>query len=109
MADKKKPTKSIVKQEQTGKGLIDVIDSNSKELITMANEYIQMKRDELKHEIKFSLRMSLFAVIIVFVIVGAATWVTILGKIDGSTYTFLLGLIVGYILTFIKSAINPGD
>jgi len=52
--------------------------------------------------------MSLFAVLLVAFIVLVAGLLTWKGKIDGSTFTFLLGLIVGYVLTFVRDQIT-GD
>lgn len=56
---------------------------------------------------RFSIRMSLMACGVVTVIVIVAGILTYTGKIDGSTFTFLLGLVVGYILTFIRDSIQP--
>ena len=40
------------------------------------------------------------------VIIGVATYLTLRGKIDGSTLTFLLGVIVGYVLTFVRCQVT---
>jgi hypothetical protein len=59
-----------------------------------------------EREIKFQKHMSLIAVMLVGFIVAVAGALTWLGKIDGSTFTFLLGLIVGYVLTFVRDQIT---
>lgn len=45
--------------------------------------------------------------VVLFVVVVAAI-MTAMDKVDGSTFTFLLGLVVGYVLTFIKESISSG-
>jgi hypothetical protein len=50
--------------------------------------------------------MAWAAICVVAVIVGVAAFLTYHGKIDGSTFTFLLGLIVGYVLTFVRDQIT---
>lgn len=62
-------------------------------------------RDE-QREIQFQTRMTWVAVLTVALIVVVATALTYLGKSDGSTFTFLLGLIVGYVLTFVRDQIT---
>lgn len=47
----------------------------------------------------FQKHMAWIALTVVVVIVGIAAVLTYKGKIDGSTFTFLLGLIVGHVLT----------
>ena len=53
----------------------------------------------------FQIRMSLVALVVVLIVVGTASWLTYSEKLDGSSYGFLLGLIVGYVLTFVRDAI----
>jgi hypothetical protein len=43
----------------------------------------------------------------VVLIVLVAGTLTYLDKVDGSTFTFLLGTVVGYVLTFIREWIAP--
>jgi len=56
---------------------------------------------------RFKTRMAWFAAAIVGIVVGVSGFLTYVGKIDGSTFTFLLGLVVGYVLSFIRDAIYP--
>ena len=58
---------------------------------------------------KFRVHMAWVAVLIVGVIVGVAAYLTYVDKLDGSTFGFLLGLVVGYVLTFIRDAITPSS
>lgn len=59
-------------------------------------------------ESKFRVRMALVAILLVGLVVATAAYMTYLGKLDGSTFGFLLGLVVGYVLTFIRDAITAG-
>lgn len=58
-------------------------------------------------ESEYSVRMTVIAAGMVVFVVATAAALTYVDKIDGSTFTFLLGLIVGYVLTFIRDAIKP--
>ena len=65
------------------------------------------RRANQEAKARFSLRMSLIACGVVLAIVVVAGTLTFEGKVDGSTFTFLLGLVVGYVLTFIRDSIQP--
>lgn len=56
---------------------------------------------------RLSVRLSWLAGTVVLVVVIVAGVLTYFDKIDGATFAFLLGLIVGYVLTFIRDAIQP--
>ena len=71
-------------------------------LSTSISGYQQSKEREVKHQ----RYMALVAISVVVLIVGASSFLTYRGKIDGSTFTFLLGLIVGYVLTFVRDQIT---
>jgi hypothetical protein len=60
-----------------------------------------------EQETRFRIGMAWIAVTVVALVVGIAAFLTYLGKIDGATMGFLLGLVVGYVLTFIRDAIEP--
>jgi hypothetical protein len=86
---------------------INLLSENADNLISLikntADKWLEIK----KTNIGFSVKMAFFASMIVLIIVGSAGWLTYVGKVDGSTFTFLLGLIVGYVLTFMQNLINP--
>ena len=86
---------------------IHVLSDNADNLISLikstADKWLEIKKTTLG----FNTKMALFASLIILMIIGSAGWLTYEGKIDGSTFTFLLGLIVGYALTFIQNLINP--
>ena len=88
-------------------GLIEVISKNVEPisiLITNISEkYIAIK----EREFEFSKTMATIAVIVIALIIVSAAILTYFEKIDGSTFAFLLGLIVGYVLTFVKDTITP--
>lgn len=55
----------------------------------------------------FRIGMTITAAVTVLILVGIAAFLTYHDKIEGSTFGFLLGLIIGYVLTFIRDAIGP--
>jgi xanthine/uracil permease len=103
-------------EKKGNKTTLETIVENEKpisNLIDKVNETINNIADKIfKHqeqERKFSIKMSfLLATLIIFIVIIASV-LTYYNKIDGSTFTFLLGLIVGYILTFFTGAIYPPE
>lgn len=85
--------------------IVDKVDPICKIVTTMAERMLKSKETEAR----FRTRMAWVAVVIVTLIVGTAGILTYVGKVDGSTFGFLLGLIVGYVLTFIRDAIRPSS
>lgn len=53
-------------------------------------------------------KMALYAVSSVSLIVAVSAWLTYVDKIDGASFTFLLGLVVGHLLSFLLAAVAPG-
>ena len=98
----KTPLETIIENEKPISNLIDKVNE------TINNIADKILRHQ-EHEKKFSIKMSvLLAVLIIFIII-VASLLTFYNRIDGSTFTFLLGLIVGYILTFFTGAIYPPE
>ena len=99
--------KSNFSSLEVKEGLIEVISKNVEPisiLITNVSEkYIAIK----EREFEFSKTMAIIAVIVVALIIVSSAVLTYFEKIDGSTFAFLLGLIVGYVLTFVKDTITP--
>lgn len=87
------------------KPLSNLIDKINKTIEIVSTQFLRHK----ERDIKFSLRMSLILAFIVSLIVIVTSALTFYGKLDGTTLTFLLGLIVGYMLTFIRDAIYPSE
>lgn len=85
--------------------LADKVDPLVK-LLTAALDRYQRGQDR---EIRFQTHMAWIALSVVSLIVGVAGLLTYVGKIDGATFTFLLGLIVGYVLTFVRDQIKPAE
>lgn len=83
--------------------IADRVDPLIKVVTAIAERALQAKVADTR----FRVHMAWVAVLIVALIVGVASWLTYAGKLDGSTYGFLLGLIVGYVLTFVRDAIRP--
>jgi len=89
--------------------IIDVISRNVEPLTKLISEITEKWIKIKENESRFSIRMSIIAVIVVAMIIIVAAILTFFNKIDGATFTFLLGIIVGYMLTFIKEAIHTAE
>jgi len=96
--------------QQPDVSLVDVINAIADraepaiKLITAVSER-SLKAKEAAA--RFSTRMTIAAVFVVSLIVCVAALLTYVGKLDGASFTFLLGLIVGYLLTFLRDAVTP--
>jgi len=76
-------------------------------IVKLVTVYKDRELDAQRQEIRFQVHMAWVALLVVAVIVGSAFWLTHEGKIEGSTFAFLLGTVVGYVLTYIRSAVSP--
>ena len=76
-------------------GIKDVVDS------TLAS-WAKLQKDRLK----YSYIRIIVVVVLLGVIIGAASWLTSIGRLDGSGLIFLLGTITGYLLTFLTKMEN---
>ncbi len=83
--------------------VFDRVDPLIKLIESLSNQSLRTREAEGR----FKTRMAWFAAIIVGLVVGTSAFLTYVGKMDGSTFGFLLGLVVGYILSFIRDAIYP--
>jgi hypothetical protein len=89
--------------------LVDVINAIAEKadpIIKLVVPMIEKYQKGQEREIKFQIHMAWVAVSVVILVVGVAAFLTFRGKIDGSTFTFLLGLIVGYVLTFVRDQVT---
>ncbi len=71
-------------------GIKDVVDS------TLAS-WAKLQKVQLK----YSYIRILIVILLLGVIIGVASWLTSIGRLDGSSLIFLLGTITGYLLTFL--------
>jgi len=76
-------------------------------LIELINTVAERSLKAREAEGRFKMRMAWIVAGLVALIVGVAATLTYFAKMDGSTFGFLLGLVVGYVLTFIRDAIYP--
>ena len=107
------PSSSNGKEVQTGgksPTVVDVINVFC-DRVGPVLEYIKTlfeqytRREQLLARGRFKMTwVAFFIVALIVIVAGVLTYVD---KIDGSTFTFLLGLVVGYTLTFVREAINP--
>lgn len=97
------------KKKSTEKNIIEVIADNERPIINLINLVADKFLKHQEREAKFSFRMSMLLAVLVIFIVIVASILTFYDKIDGSTFTFLLGLVVGYVLTFFTGLIYPSE
>ena len=71
-------------------GIKDVVDS------TLAS-WAQLQKVQLK----YSYIRIIIVVLLLGIIISAASWLTSIDRLDGSSLIFLLGTITGYLLTFL--------
>lgn len=86
--------------------LIAILADKADPIVTLLKTTIQGYQSGKQREVRFQTHMAWVAVSVVLVIILVAAFLTYHGKIDGSTFTFLLGLIVGYVLTFVRDQIT---
>ena len=104
------PSQPEQPQKESLAHLINVLADNVDPLLNVLKTTMENSQKTQEREISFQKYMSGVAIGLVIVIVGVAAFLTYHGKIDGSTFTFLLGLIVGYVLTFVRDQITgPGE
>ncbi len=87
--------------------IIDRVADRAEPLIEIFKTFAERSAQAQETKVKFRIGMTLVAVCTVLVLVGTAAFLTYVGRIAGSTFSFLLGLIIGYMLTFIRDAIGP--
>lgn len=87
--------------------IVDRLADRAEPLIEIFKAFAERSAQAQATKVKFRIGMTIVAVVTVLSLVGAATFLTYVGKIEGSTFGFLLGLIIGYMLTFIRDAIGP--
>jgi len=98
--------------------IIDAIAKNAEPIRLLISElsekWLKIKESEfefnkkmVESELTFNKKMVNTVVIIVVIIIISASVLTYTDKIEGSTFTFLLGLILGYMLTFVKEITAP--
>lgn len=86
--------------------LITILAEKADPIVKLLTTTMEGYQKGKEREVRFQTRMAWAAISVVVVIVGVAALLTYHGKIDGSTFTFLLGLIVGYVLTFVRDQIT---
>lgn len=93
-----------------GPGLFDLTKlllEQGKALKEIAGSFWEESRKSKEAENRFKLKMTVIAGGIIVFVVVVAGFMTYKGKLDGSTFGFLLGLVTGYTLTFIRDSIRP--
>ena len=85
---------------------MNVLADRADPVVKLVGAAVTSYQNGQEREIRFQKHMSLIALGTVVFIVGVAAFLTYKGKVDGSTFTFLFGLIVGYVLTFVRDQVT---
>lgn len=92
--------------------MIDVINTiadRADPLIQLAKSWGEHNVEVRQAERDYQTRMTWTVVGLVVFVVSVAAFLTYLDKMAGSTLSFLLGLTLGYVLTFVRNAIHPNQ
>src|SRR5437870_5503049 len=92
-----------------GTNLVDIVNvlaDRADPVVQLLTAAVNSYQKGKEREVGLQKHMAWVALAVVVFIVGVAGALTYKGKIDGSTFTFLLGLIVGYVLTFVRDQIR---
>lgn len=104
--NKKNPQKHIIELlAENEKPISNLIDKLNNSIENISKQFLNHKSSESK----FSLKMAYLLTGLISLIVIIAAVLTLYGKLDGSALTFLFGLLIGYMLTFIREAIYPNE
>jgi uncharacterized membrane protein YfcA len=87
--------------------IVDRLADRAEPLIEMIQAVGERYAESRTTRVWFRIGMTITAAVTVLILVGIAAFLTYHDKIEGSTFGFLLGLIIGYMLTFIRDAIGP--
>jgi len=87
--------------------IVDRLADRAEPLIEMIKAVGERYAESRTTRVWFRIGMTVTAALTVLILVSIAAFLTYHDKIEGSTFGFLLGLIIGYMLTFIRDAIGP--
>jgi hypothetical protein len=110
--DKSIPESNSIPPQGSQVSLVDIVNVISDRvdpILQLIKTWTEQNLKSREAESRFRIHMAWVAVVVVGIIVGVSTFLTWLGKMDGSTFGFLLGLVIGYALTFIRDALKPRE
>lgn len=87
--------------------VINAIADRVDPILKLITTVYERKLAAREADARLAKHLSWIAVAIIALVVLSAAVLTYLGKVDGSTFGFLLGLVVGYMLTYVRDAISP--
>ena len=87
--------------------VIDAIANRSDPIVKLVTTFFERSLKASEARARHGVRMALIAMAVVVVVVATASILTYVGRLEGSTFGFLLGLIIGYVLTFVRDSVNP--
>src|SRR5258708_7414569 len=103
----KREPRGRARQETDALDVVSAILDRVQPVITLINTIAERSLTAREAEGRFKIRMAWMGTGLVSASVGAGSVLTYVGKREGSTFGFLLGLVVGYVPTFTRDAIYP--
>jgi len=102
-------TGEIVESKQIGKyeyqiELWKIIERISKEMVPLVKEYYTKKIEKLDAPM-FKTSTYVFGAIIVLIVI-ASTFLVYVNKLSSDSFAFLIGVLVGYVFSFVKSIVQ---
>lgn len=87
--------------------IINIVGERYEPLVKLITTVYERRLAQFDAQSKLAKHLSMMAAAIILVIVGSAAVLTYIGKMDGSSFGILLGVVVGYLLNFIRDALKP--
>lgn len=87
--------------------IINVVGDRAEAITKLITTVYERRLAQFDAQSKLARHLSVMAAAIILVIVGSAAGLTYVGKMDGSSFGLLLGVVVGYLLNFIRDALKP--
>ena len=103
---------SVVKTAPPAERLGDIINVVADRIEPIVQLWTTVSQERLKEQqaqARFQTRLSWVAVAVIALIVGTSAFFAYSDKLDGSTFAFLMGTVVGYVLTFLRGWIVPNE
>lgn len=88
--------------------IVNAVADRAENLVKLITAISEGSRKAQEARAQFSIRIAWVAVVVVLLIVGVSGFLTYVGKVDGSAFSFLIGVVIGYLLTFLREAVTPG-
>ena len=91
----------------SGSNFVDDVARNSDALASLGERLMRSWKDMTSSERKYELLTSLLLFVIILSIILSTTWLVSNGRLDATTYAFVIGTIAGAVLVIFKDYLIP--